>query len=151
MFNVKKPRLALFLFISSFWFNFQFSSPSWVFNFPVQHLNQLFRSRLFPEYSLDFSRTFPVRIFHHIPWNIWQHSPERSTTFPGMFEKNPQNFSWHSRKVWRHFPKCLTTFPGIFYNVPWNVWQHSPECSTTFPGMFENIRRNFLEKLPGIF
>ena len=44
------------------------------------------------------------------------HLHQTWATFHGMFCNIPQN-------VWRHSPECLTTFPGMFegINIPGNV------------------------------
>ena len=44
-----------------------------------------------------------------------------------MFEQIRGVLGDISRNVWQRSPERLRTFPGMFSNIPWNVWQHSPE------------------------
>ena len=61
-------------------------------------------------------------MFGDILRNVWRHSPECLSTFPGMFEDIPRNFC-------RHSPECFRTFLRMFGDIPQNVWGHSPECN----------------------
>ena len=81
------------------------------------------------------------QIVEDILWNVLGHSPDCLRTFPGMFHEITRN-------VWRHSPGCLRTFPGTFHNIPGNVWGRCLECFRVFPRLFSSIPRNVWRYYP---
>ena len=90
-------------------------------------------------------KAFPG-IFQNIRWNLSEHSPESSWTFPGIFfDTISQNLFEHSRNLLGHSSEFSWAFLGIILNIPWNLLEHSLGSSRTFSRIFNKVPRNLME------